>query len=74
MAKSHRSNAPSNTESRGKVNAHARDYAGFGDIGGYTGGSGWEGGKAKPERGTGGGADSNAHGSSKQSEESEEGE
>lgn len=48
-----RSNAPSSKDQRGKVNAHVRDFAGFENIGGSVGGSGWESGKARPARGTG---------------------
>lgn len=66
MAK--RSNCPSSKWQRGKVNAHVRDFAGFEDIGGRVVNSGWEGGKSKPERGTGGSLQG-SKGSAKDSEQ-----
>lgn len=70
MAKKHRTNCPSSTWQRGKVNAHVRDYAGFEDIGGDVKGSGWEGGSSTPKMGTDDGALQGSHGSSKDKQES----
>lgn len=67
MAKN-RSNCPSATESRGKVNASVREHAGFENIGGSVGSSGWEDGHSTPMKGTQGPKLTNATGDSKDSQ------
>lgn len=69
MANSTRTNSPGSKVQRGKVNAFARDHAGFEDIGGDVKGSGWEGGSSTPKKGTGGGFLEGSNGTSKDDQE-----